>query len=236
MAVRLLVYNAILYHDHDLPVISIIVYPFRTKIAESPLQVRTKRGEILTFHFQVLPLFALEAEQFVLNHIACMYPLLPTMQGTDYPLIQQVLDELTELYKEDEITLSQQIIWMSIFLERTDTIAKREKYKIQEKLNMYDQLWEENSKIKKIRAESKAEGIAEGIAEGEARGEARGEVKALQEVLVTTVELRFPALAELAEKQVKQVDKTDQLTLLFRQITTASDENIVRHVLNSLAA
>jgi len=125
---------------------------------------------------------------------------------------------------------------MQIFLERTDTVPQPEKYKIQEKLNMYDQLWEENSKIKKIRAESKAEGIAEGIAEGEARGEARGRVEALQDVLVTTVELRFPALSELAEKQVKQIQKPDVLDVLFRQITTASDENIVRHVLNSSAA
>ncbi len=31
---RLLVYNAVLYHDHQLPVISMIVYPFQTKMAE----------------------------------------------------------------------------------------------------------------------------------------------------------------------------------------------------------
>lgn len=165
-----------------------------------------------------------------------MYPLLPTMHGTNYQVVQQALDELIELYREDDVTLSQKLIWMGIFLERTDTIAKPEKDKIQEKLNMYDQLWEEHSKIKRIRAESKAEGIAEGIVEGEARGEEKGKVKALQNVLVTTVELRFPALAELAEKQVKQINKSDLLSMLFRQITTASDENIVRHVLNSLAA
>ena len=97
---------------------------------------------------------------------------------------------------------------------------------------MYDQLWEENPKIRKIRAESKAEGIAE----GEARGEEKGKVEALQDILVTTVELRFPALADLAKQQVKQIDKPDMLTLLFRQITVTSDENIVRYVLSSSAA
>ena len=158
MSARLLAYNAILYHDHELPVISIIVYPFRTKLAESPLYIRTKRNETLTFHFQVLPLFTLEAEQFVQNHIACMYPLLPTMRGTNYQLIQQVLDELTELYREDEVKLSQQLIWMEVLLARTDMVPQVEKHKIQERLSMYDQLWEENPKIRKIRAESKAEG------------------------------------------------------------------------------
>ncbi len=97
---------------------------------------------------------------------------------------------------------------------------------------MYDQLWEENSKIKRIRAESRAEGEAKGLAEGEAKGK----VEALQAALVTTVELRFPALSELAARQVKQINKPDMLTLLFRQITIASDEEIVRQVLNLSAA
>ncbi len=240
MSARLLAYNAILYHAHELPVISIIVYPFRTKLAESPLEIRTKRNEILTFHFQVLPLFTLEAEQFVQNHIACMYPLLPTMRGTNYQLIQQVLDELTELYREDEVKLSQQLIWMEVLLARTDMVPQVEKHKIQERLSMYDQLWEENPKIRKIRAESKAEGIAEGIVEGEARGlaegEAKGEAKGLQTALVTTVQIRFPALSELAERQVKQITKPDMLTLLLRQITIASDEDFVRQVLKLSAA
>ncbi len=143
-------------------------------------------------------------------------------------------------YEGDEIALSQQLIWMEIFLERTDTVPQQEKNKIQEKLNMYDQLWEENSKIKRIRAESRAEGEAKGLAEGEAKGlaegEAKGKVEALQAALVTTVELRFPALSELAARQVKQINKPDMLTLLFRQITIASDEEIVRQVLNLSAA
>ena len=240
MSARLLAYNAILYHDHELPVISIIVYPFRTKLAESPLYIRTKRNEILTFHFQVLPLFTLEAEQFVQNHIACMYPLLPTMRGTNYQLIQQVLDELTELYREDEVKLSQQLIWMEVLLARTDMVPQVEKHKIQERLSMYDQLWEENPKIRKIRAESKAEGIAEGeakgLVEGEAKGLVEGEAKGLQTALVTTVQIRFPALSELAERQVKQITKPDMLTLLLRQITIASDEDFVRQVLKLSAA
>ena len=156
-----------------------------------------------------------------------MYPLLPTMRGTNYQVIQQVLDELAELYREDEVKLSQQLIWMEVFLARTDTVPQPEKNKIQERLNMYDQLWEENPKIRKIRAESKAEGIAE----GEAKGLVEGEAKGLQTALVTTVQIRFPALSELAERQVKQITKPDMLTLLLRQITIASDEDFVRQVL-----
>lgn len=220
MSARLLVYNAILYHEHKLPVISIIVYPFRTKLAQSPLDIRTKRDEILTFHFKTLPLFTLEAEQFIQEHIACMYPLLPTMHGANTILIQQAMDELVALYREDEIALSQQLIWMEIFLERTDTISKSEKYDIQEKLDMYDKLWEENPKVQRIRAES----------------ETKGKVEGLQDALITTIRLRFPTLADLAKKQVRKIQKPDALDLLLQQVTTAQDEIAIRTLLTVSAA
>ena len=149
-----------------------------------------------------------------------MYPLLPTMRGTNYQLIQQVLDELTELYREDEILLSQQLIWMEIFLERTDTVPQLEKDKIQEKLSMYDQLWEENSKIKRIRAES----------------EEKGKVEALQRALVTVVDSRFPALSELAQEKSKQITTPDVLDMIVRLVVTAQTESVVRQMLNTLAA
>ncbi len=165
-------------------------------------------------------MFLLEAEQFVHNHVACMYPLLPTMRGANYQLIQQVLDELATLYKEDEITLSQQIIWMEVFLARTETIVQAEKNKIQERLSMYDQLWEENPKIRKIRAESKAE----------------GEIEALQRAAVTVVNTRFPALSELAEERSKRITKPDALDMMVRLIVGAQDESVARQILDLVAA
>ena len=47
---------------------------------------------------------------------------------------------------------------MELLLERTDTISAQDKRKIQERLDMYDRLWEENPKVQKIRAESEAKG------------------------------------------------------------------------------
>jgi len=59
------------------------------------------------------------------------------------------------LYQEDEVTLSQQIVWLELFLERTDTIPPLEKSEIQENLKVYDLLWLENPKVQQIRAEGK---------------------------------------------------------------------------------
>jgi len=79
------------------------------------------------------------------------------MQGANRAIIKRAVDELSELYREDEVTLAQQIIWMELLLERTDTVPPSEKRRIQEELKVYDPLWEENSKVRRIRAESKAD-------------------------------------------------------------------------------
>jgi predicted transposase YdaD len=233
---RMLAYNAILYHDYGLPVISMIIYPFRTKMAESPLNITSGPKRLITFDFLMLPFFMEEAEHYIREHIACMYPVLPTMRGANDAMIKQAMAELTALYREDEVSLSQQFVWMNLLLERTDTIALEEKQKIKERLKMYDPLWEEHPKIKQIRAESKAEGEAIGIAEGEVMGIVKGEILALQRTIVNIVKARFPDLAELAQKQVTQINDPGALDLLVQKVSTAPDEVMVRWLLSPSVA
>ena len=217
---RLLVYNAVLYHDYHLPVISLIIYPFRTTMAKSPLIITQGQEKLITFHFLTLPFFAMDAEQMVRDHVVCMYPMLPTMRGANQQVIEQAMDELAKLYREDEVTLSQQFVWMTLLLDRADTIPPQEKQEIRRRLTMYDPLWEENSRVKQDRAESRAKGIAEG----------------LQEAVVTTVEVRFPPLTELAQQKVAQITKPDALKLLLKGISAAPDEAAARLLLELLAA
>ncbi|MEO8971790.1 MAG: hypothetical protein ABI406_09355 [Ktedonobacteraceae bacterium] len=146
------------------------------------------------------------------------------------------MEELAELYREDEVTLAQQIIWMELLLERTDTVPLSEKPGIQEELKVYDPLWEENSKVRRMRAESEAEGLAEGLAEGEAKGEARGKAEGLQIALISAVRVRFPELAELAQQKVGKINDPANLDMLLRHVITAPDERTARWLLSSAAA
>lgn len=116
---RLLAYNALLAYEYELPVISMIVYPFRTTMAISPLIIRSGKEALHTFHFRTLPLFSLEAERYIQEHITCMYPLIPAMSGVNAETIEQAMTELAELYQADETTLAQEFAWMQVLLERT---------------------------------------------------------------------------------------------------------------------
>ena len=63
--------------------------------------------ELIVFRFRTLPLFKLEAEHYIQEHLTCMYPLLPAMQGANAEVIGQAMAELANLYREDEVSLSQ---------------------------------------------------------------------------------------------------------------------------------
>ena len=85
---------------------------------------------------------------------------------------------------------------------------------------MYDPLWENHPKVKKIRAESKAE----------------GEIQTAQRDVVTVVKARFPALVELAQEKVAQINNPDVLNYLLEEVSAASNENIARWLLRPPAA
>lgn len=93
---------------------------------------------------------------------------------------------------------------------------------------MWDDLMERDPKMKKIRKESEAK--------GEARGEAQGIAKGLQKAVITVVTLRFPPLTELAQQKVSRIRQPDQLNLLLEQVTSVSDEEAARLLLDGIAA
>src|SRR6266487_2826636 len=102
MAARLLDYHAYLYRKYELPVISTIVYPFRTVVATSPLEEVSHGRQLLVFHFQILRLWMLSAEKFVREHAVAMYALLPAMEGANGQLLSRAIDEMVQYYQDNE--------------------------------------------------------------------------------------------------------------------------------------
>ena len=199
LAARLLAYNAGLYRDYHLPVITIVMYPFEVTMAIPPLSIKSGKEEILTFRFETLPLFQMDAEDFVRQHHTAMYPLLPTMNNVHADLISQVMQELAELYREDQEALSQQFIWIQLLLERTGTVPDLEKEQIKERLNMFEQLFEESPMIQK-KLQQMREQIREQM---QVQVQEQSKVETLQHTLVDFVEVRFPDLTTFCAKTGK---------------------------------
>src|SRR6266571_3247803 len=158
--------------------------------------------ELLRFHFRVLPLYTRNAQKYVQNHAMAMYPLLATMQGADDTLLLQAIDELIDYYKYSESKLARRLLWLATFMQRADTV-----------------LPEHDPYVQQQRALGKAEGKAE------------GEIETLQKVVVNTVIDRFPALVELAQQRIKQIERPEAFYLLISQLNTAPDESTARFLL-----
>ncbi len=107
----------------------------------------------MTFDFLEIALFQEDGAYYVKEHIIAMYPVLPTMQGVDHVLMRTAMDELFEFCRGREERFAEQFVWMEILLERTETIAAREKERIRRELQVYDSLWENHPRVKQIRAE-----------------------------------------------------------------------------------
>ena len=83
-------------------------------MASSPWHEMSGEEAILTFNFRILPFYTLDAEYYLREHLACMYPLLPTMHNVSRAHIEEAMTELASLYRNDKATLAQQFAWMEL--------------------------------------------------------------------------------------------------------------------------
>jgi len=133
-------------------------------------------------------------------------------------------------------------MWLAVLLRRADTVPLEDKEQVLERLDMWNNLLEQDPYIQKKTADAEARGEgrgeARGLAKGEARGEARGlekgRTEGLQKAVLSIVRGRFPLLTDLAQEKVGRIQKVDALDLLLEQIVQAPDEAIARWLLSTL--
>jgi hypothetical protein len=226
MPYRMLSYHALLLEAHNLPVISMIIYPFATKnIPESPLEERSGEEKLLTFNFKPVILGNLEAALYVRKHALPVYPLLPTMHGATVSLLMQAIDEMKERYKGQ--MLSRRLLWFRTLLGRVTTISSEDKLIVEEEINMFEELLEDDPYLKERDARVAAKAAAQAATQA---------LQALQRTAVDVVRHRFPTLVGLAEQRVNAINNPEVLHELLVMLSTAPDEKTARFVLDPTAA
>jgi predicted transposase YdaD len=153
-------------------------------------------------------------------------------------VIRQAIDELIVLYKRDEVALAQQITWMKLILERTETIPVSEKRHIQEELHMFDRLVDESPWLKELRNRSeelgREEGRRKGLVEGRAEGRTEGELRNARRMVMDIVEARFAWLVDNAQLRVEHTNSIEELRSIGKQLVVAPDEVTAIRILNTL--
>ncbi len=105
--------------------------------------MRTSAGQkaVLTFQLKVIALWEVEARQFV---------------EANADLILQAIKELRETY--EEVELSRQLLWLRTLLHRAQIVSPKDQLRVEENLNMFERLFEEDPYIQKMQAKGEARG------------------------------------------------------------------------------
>ena len=222
MAIRMLLYHVGLHAKHSRPVISMVIYPFETSIPQSPFRETSGEEDLLVFHYRILPLWKLDAWQFVRDRVVCMYMLLPAMKGANAPMLVQAIQEMKDRYKEPQ--LGHHLIRFRTILRRSKTLSEQDKQEVEVQLHTYDSLLDQDPYFQEEKALERTLGRTEGIYEGR--------VQELQQMLLEVVEERYPSLVGLTQQKIKQNLRLEVLRHLVKEIISAPDEATVRKLLN----
>ena len=253
MAARLHNYHAHLHYTHDLPVISVVIYLFPTTMVKSPFREMSGDEEIVTFRFHTIALWKEEASRYLQQHLVNLYPLLPAMAHVDKSLLSQALEEMVQYYKDDETKLGEQLRWLGVLLRRADTVPLDDKEAVQEEMNMFNKLLEEDPYLQQKIATGVSKGIAKREIELEARkreleahkreleeraakmqAEAQSARASLENTAMHIVGGRFPQLLPLAQEKLPRIKAAERLGMLVEQLALAPNEETASWLLNTL--
>ena len=250
MDARLLIYHALLFEKYNQPVISVIVYPFKTTMVTSPLRETSGDDELVTFHFQKIPLWELDARTYFDEHEVCMYALLPAMCGASQEMHMQAIDQMIKYYQGDDEELRNQLLCFGVMMLRAEMLSAVELGEVVKKMQNYDPFIAEDlylqalverladEKAKEL-VEKKVEELAEELAEkkaekmvAEARAKANTDAtKAREQANADATKAREKANADAIKARAETIATFQQtLMSIVRARFPLLAERVVREV------
>lgn len=188
----------------------------------------------------------LPAEEYLQSHAVAMYPLLPTMHGANASILLQAIDEMVDNYEGEQLT--NRLLWFQTLLGRVETVSVEDKDVVERRLNMFEELLEEDphiqervERVAQRRVEAELAAIQAAAEAKHARVETErarveAEVRTLRQVILSIVQGRFPDLAEAAQPKLEQITEPKLLHNLAFQLSAAPDQTMARWVLETTRA
>ena len=144
----------------------------------------------------------------------------------------------------------------SSLLRRSETMSVEDKAAVQERLNMWDNILEQDPYLQKRIATSTEKamkqgmekglekrlekglqkGLQKGMEQGKMLGEVEGELNASRSIVLDIIDVRFPSLTEMAKRRVQKISAPTDLRQLAKRIVVAPDEKSALQALMSDAA
>ncbi|MBV9258610.1 MAG: hypothetical protein JO215_11375 [Ktedonobacteraceae bacterium] len=208
MAQRLLEYNVLATREHKKNVYSCVIYLRKANnVPESPLIWTTPDGyEILRFHFVVIKLWELSAEDIMEMGLIGLLPLIPlTKNGKEYTTTEKMIEAI--VVEQPGLLEWAKIFAGLVFKDKADHEW------LERKFAMYNDIISESWVIQEAVQKGKLEGLRIGI--------------------LTFIQSNFPELVDLTKKQIDSVTDPALLEILLTQVNSAkSTQDILRALID----
>ncbi|HEV2581874.1 MAG TPA: Rpn family recombination-promoting nuclease/putative transposase [Ktedonobacteraceae bacterium] len=199
MALRLPEYLILAIREHGRPILPVLIYLRKDlKVPESPLILQAPVGhEVLRFHFIVLKLWAMKAEELIEAGLLGLLPLVPlTADGREYEVIDRIVTELAEASEYDLLEYTRR--FASLVFQDAANLEW-----LNRRFNMYKDILEDSWVGQEERRE--------------------GAVRGLHQTVIKLVKAHFPEIVELAKKQIDGIQNPEVLQDLILKISFAQN-------------
>jgi hypothetical protein len=216
MNYRMLQYYVELLGRYEMPIISMVMYPFQTSVQEPLLQQESGTGTSLSFQYEILRLWLEDAEQCLRRGVVSMYTLLPAMKGVTVAMLFQAITEIEGRYPQPHLT--RHLLRFQTILRRSKTLSQQDKQKVEARMKSYDSLLDGDVELQKEIQELVERRAEEEIQKGLQRGFERLQREA--EILKLEAEERQKRVQLEAEERQKRVQLEAENSIIAEQQQT----------------
>ena len=251
MAQRLQDYNTLASRQYDhLPVYSVVIYLRKKgKIAISPhTRIFPDGRRINDFHFDVIKLWQIPAENFFDLNLTALLPLVTlTENGKLTEVVNMMIAQLLKEGDKDLLAIATLVGGLAFTKEHEREAFKRRFHMFQEIIRdswVYQELEQEfrglglEEGLEKGREQGLMQGLEkgreQGLMQGLEKGREQGLVQGLRQMLTNIVAIHYPELAAFAKEQAERITDPDTLQQLTIQIITSKGLEEAKELLRQI--
>lgn len=222
-------YNVLATLEHNLPVFSFVIYLApKGEIPEPCIEWKHPRGTIHFFQYWHIKLWEMSYRELLTQDLVGLLPLcILAKDGTQKKVASQIFSELQA--KEEKALLVLALSFASLIFKESS-----EAQWLEGEIEKMEDMLSDTLFYQKILKKGEQKGIEEGKQEGIEEGKQKGTLQTLTMLTLDTVQGRFPALLDLAQKQLLFVRDTTLLRTLHNQIVLASSEKEAERYLRKI--
>jgi len=217
---RLLEYSFEAQREHQLPVLSCVIYLRDVgEVPQPPLQWKLPSGrDVLWFDYVSIELGRISAEELRQVGLIGLLPLLIlTKDGATRQVMEEVIEKLEAARKVELLSVTKLLAEL-VFTSQEDLEW------IERIFAMHSDIFAQTPTYQRLVKQGREEGLEQGREEG---------IEALRQTLVDVVQEHFPEIVAFAQKQVEGME---DLTLLRQLIVKMSTTQTIQEAIQLLIA